>query len=439
MRTIIVNGTIIPGDGKIILPDHSVVIEDGIILDVINQSALPYDPADEIIDAGRGLVIPGIINHHSHGGVVGPFNCFGELPLPYDRVIYNLNRHLIQGTTTLVNACGWPVMGEVEMANKVHPINIKASTLHSPAHLKHALAVDGKGIKEWHKTMTVDEMFARGAVAVGEVGAPCAAYGVPQITEELGIQLSVHQVERLKQAVLGPGIDPEFYDEQKVMKTLKEIRLEHLMDPNGARDLFERHAVRPYEMIHDCIADFLKASSIHDVPMLFHNTMDTQDEAIALAAKMGDKLIALHCNYTFSTEEALACARELKKHGARVDIFTGDAFGMQMFQKSPDVSFALFKEGLVDLISTDYISGYWDPILVVMQKLFEADLISLPKAVRMMSRSVVEAIPKIGRDRGTIAPGKMADLVITHPKQISQVRWVLIGGRQVVKNGIIMS
>ena len=45
MRTIIVNGTIIPGDGKTILPDHSVVIEDGMILDVINQRALPYDPA----------------------------------------------------------------------------------------------------------------------------------------------------------------------------------------------------------------------------------------------------------------------------------------------------------------------------------------------------------------------------------------------------------
>jgi alpha-D-ribose 1-methylphosphonate 5-triphosphate diphosphatase PhnM len=173
--------------------------------------------------------------------------------------------------------------------------------------------------------------------------------------------------------------------------------------------------------------------------MLFHHTLDTQDEAIALAAKMGDRLIALHCNYTFSTEEELTCARELKRHGARIDIFTGDAFGMRMFQKSPEVSFALFREGLVDLISTDYISGYWDPILLVMQKLIEVGLISLPKAVRMMSRSVVEAIPKIGRDRGSIASGKMADLTITHPKQISQVCSVLIGGRQIVKNGIIIS
>ena len=64
----------------------------------------------------------------------------------------------------------------------------------------------------------------------------------------------------------------------------------------------------------------------------------------------------------------------------------------------------LFREGLVDLISTDYISGYWDPILLVMQKLFEADLISLPKAVRMMSR--------FGEDIFYNAPGQLSGALV---------------------------
>ncbi len=182
MKIIIVNGTVIPGDGETILKDHSLVVEDGMIADVINHRFLAYDPAGEIIDAKGGLIIPGIINHHSHGGAVAPFNVFGEKSLPIQRVVHNLNRHMLYGTTTVVNACGGPTMSEIERINKIHPINVRASTLHVPTHLKHAQFVDGQGIKEWHKTMTMGEMIGRGAVAIGEAGAPCAAYGTPRLS-----------------------------------------------------------------------------------------------------------------------------------------------------------------------------------------------------------------------------------------------------------------
>jgi alpha-D-ribose 1-methylphosphonate 5-triphosphate diphosphatase PhnM len=127
----------------------------------------------------------------------------------------------------------------------------------------------------------------------------------------------------------------------------------------------------------------------------------------------------------------------LKRYGAWVDVFTGDAFGTQLFHKSPEVSMALFREGLVDLVSTDYIAGYWDPILLVMEKAVEAGVITLPQAIRKTSSDVVEAIPRIGTDRGIIAPGKVADLVVVHPKRISEVRTVLVGGRKAVHEGKI--
>ncbi len=435
MRTIIVNGNVIPGDGERILKDHSVVIENGMILDVVNHPFIPYDPAHEIIDARGGLIIPGIINPHSHGGVIGPFNCFGEKALPLQRVVYNLNRHMLYGTTTVVNACGWPTMGEIELINKIHPVNVRATTLHTSTHLKHAEFVDGQGIKGWHRSTTLEGMIERGAVAIGEAGPPCAAYGTPQIVQELGVVVSVPQVEKLKRAALGPGVDPSAFDEERVRTALRETRLDSLLDPKGVRDLMERHVVRPYQMTRHCVEEFADESLKYNLPLLFHNTLDTREMMLELAPRLGRRLIALHSNYTYSSQEAVACARELKRHGAWVDIFTGDAFGTQMFHKSPEVTLALFREGLVDLVSTDYIAGYWDPIPLVMEKAVEAGFISLPEAIRKMTSDVLEAIPRIGSDRGTIAPGKVADLAIVHPQRISEVRTVIIGGRQVVREG----
>ena len=437
MRTIIVNGNIISRDGEKILRESSLVIENGMILDIIHHPFLPYDTSDEVIDAREGLILPGIINHHSHGGTTGPFNVFGEKALPTQRVLYNLTRHLLQGTTTIVNACGWPTMEEVEIMNKMHPINLRGSTLHNPTHLKHALFVDGRGIKDWHKSMTIDKMIERGAVAIGEVGAPCAAHGTPQIKEELGIEVTVSQVQSLKEAALGPGVDPSAFNEGKIKDVLKKSGLDRLLDPQRVKDLMERHVLRPYAMTCDCVEELSKYSTQYNIPLLFHNTMDTRELLLGQAPKLGKHLIALHTNYTYTPSEAVACARELKKYGAWIDIFTGDAFGARMFHQSPEVTLTLFKEGLVDLVSTDYIAGYWDPIPLIVEKAIEAGLIKLPQAVQMMSQRVVEAIPRIGSERGTLAPGKVADLVITHPTKISEIRTVIIGGRKVADQGKI--
>ncbi len=437
MRTIIVNGNVIPGDGERILKDSSLVIENGMILDVLHHPFLPYDTSDEVIDANGGLIIPGIINHHSHGGTAGPFNVFGEKPLPIRRVLYNLTRHMLNGTTTIVNACGWPTIEEIEIMNKMHPINLRGSTLHDPTHLKHAQFVDGRGIKDWHKSMTVEKMIERGAVAIGEIGAPCVAHGTPHIKEELGIEVTVSQIQSLKEAALGHGVDPSAFNEEKVKDALKKSGLDRLLDPQKVKDLMRRHVLKPYEMTCACVEELSKYSARYNIPVLFHNTMDTRELLLGQAPKLGIHLIALHTNYTYSPSEAVTCARELKKHGAWVDIFTGDAYGAQMFHQTPEVTLTLFKEGLVDLISTDYIAGYWDPIPLIAEKAVEANLISLPQVIQMMSKRVVDAIPRIGSERGTLAPGKVADVVITHPKRISEVKTVMIGGRKVVDHGKI--
>lgn len=234
---------------------------------------------------------------------------------------------------------------------------------------------------------------------------------------------------------MGPGIDLSAFDQEKVRSALEESGLDRNLDPQGVRDLMERHVLKPFEMTRDCVEELGNCSVEYDIPLLFHNTLDTRDLLLDLAPKLGKRLIALHTNYTYSPSEAIACARGLKKHGGWVDIFTGDAFGTQMFHTSPEVSMALFEEGLVDLVSTDYIAGYWDPIPLVMEKAFEAGLITLPRAIRKVSRDIVEAIPRIGSERGTIAPGKVADVAIVNAKRISEVHTVLVGGLKVVHEG----
>ena len=131
----------------------------------------------------------------------------------------------------------------------MHPINLRGSTLHNPIHLKHAQFVDGQGIKDWHKSMTIEKMIERGAVAIGEVGAPCAAHGTPQIKEELGIEVTVSQIQSLKEAALGPGVDPSAFNEAKVKEALKKSGLDHILDPQKVKNLMERHVLKPYEKV----------------------------------------------------------------------------------------------------------------------------------------------------------------------------------------------
>lgn len=434
MRRIIVNATIIPGDGETVLPEHSLVIEKGIITDIIPARYLAFDLAEDVLDAKGNVLMPGIINHHSHGSTVGPFNVFGET-FPLGRVLYNLDRHMAEGTTTVVAACGWPTQAEVKVTNDLHPINVRSGTLHAPNHLAHTKYIDGGGLRSWHEKTTVAEQLEQGAVYIGEVGAPCAAYGIPQIAKDLGRTLTVAQVQEIKEAALGLGIDPDAFDRGRMEAALAFAKLDDLMDADGGRELMDRHMVKPYRMTIDCCEEFTQLALKQDVPLIFHNTPDTVDLCLDIAPKLGHRLIALHTNYAFTPEHALKVARELKRHGCWVDIFTGDEFGAKMFTKSKAAGFALLREGLVDLISTDYIGGNWDPIPLVLSKAIEGGILTMENAVKMTTQSVVDAIPRLGRQRARITLGHPADLAVVGANNMADIHMVLISGEVMVRNG----
>lgn len=57
MRLAITNTTVVSGDGATALLDHSVIVEDGLIVDIVPERYPYYDPADELLDAHGGYTI----------------------------------------------------------------------------------------------------------------------------------------------------------------------------------------------------------------------------------------------------------------------------------------------------------------------------------------------------------------------------------------------
>ena len=116
-------------------------------------------------------------------------------------------------------------------------------------------------------------------------------------------------------------------------------------------------------------------------------------------------------------------------------MITADAFGARQLDSTPDVTFALLREGLVDAISTDFSGGYHDPMLLTLQKAIEAGLVSIPRAVQLATSGPAALIRGLAPRRGLIRPGYVADLCIVDGEDISRVHFVLISGQVVVEDG----
>ena len=173
MSTVLSNGKIVTGDGNTVVETGSVVISNGYIQEVISgfQNKHVFSGIDQIIDASDLLIMPGVINHHTHGIVPGPLYPSAAEQLGCERIRYNLDKHLTEGTTTLMSVCGFASMDEVDDVNRKHPINIKTATSHSRTNFEAAKLADGAGLKEKHLSLTVEKMLELGAVAIGDNSA----------------------------------------------------------------------------------------------------------------------------------------------------------------------------------------------------------------------------------------------------------------------------
>ncbi len=430
MRLDILNGNVITGDGNEMLENRSVVIEDGFITDLPKVNYIPYNTyADGFIDAKGDYVIPGLINIHTHGTSFGPFMPYVWKRIPYERFIFNLNTFLLEGVTTILDADGITLPEEVQAANKCHPINLRIGTFHTPKNLATVDIIDcaGESMDDLHRNFTIDEAVAQGAVAIAEVGSPGTTAGTFEKCTRLKKVISANQARALDHAVLRG-------DRNEIRQVLDEASLQDVSIEEGIK-LAEVTSINPIKACCEAITESAVHAKKYNLPVLAHSEPGMKDTIINLAREIGSLCIAVHVNHSFKPEDAVAYVKELKSYGAFAEIITSDSYHAKQIDPTPAASLALLKEGLIDLISTDYSGGYHDPILLVMQKAVEKGYTTLPEAIAMATGNAAKAIPKLARNRGIIKEGYIGDICIIDKNDISKVKHVVIFGRVVVNNG----
>lgn len=442
---LIVNGTVVTGDGVTMIERGAVLIEEGRIADVFRGDPGPGPRArvSRTIDAEGTLVMPGAINNHVHGVVPGPLYASGAPGLLRDEVLRRLDGHLLAGTTTLLSMDGFATMAEVEDVNRAHPVNLKAGTIHTPLNIQAAEQGDGSGLKPEHKVQTVEKMFADGAVAIAEVGAGHTLGGGGQdylyipmlLKQETGRDVPPKLCRKLKFAVLGRYVKAGAYDRDKIVAVLDEMGLAGVLTPERARDLVQRAVLPPFEVAIAGIREAAEWAKRLNVPMLVHNSAPSRD-AVVDAAKLGINLIAGHSNHaTFTPEEAAETARVLRELGATIDVAILDSYGARRLSDSPESVYRMLRLKLCDVISTDWAGGHHDPLLMGPEGALAEGIIDLPTAVALVTGNVANVIPALAPERGFLAKGKIADVVVTNRAKLSAVDTVIIGGRIVVEHG----
>jgi alpha-D-ribose 1-methylphosphonate 5-triphosphate diphosphatase PhnM len=97
----------------------------------------------------------------------------------------------------------------------------------------------------------------------------------------------------------------------------------------------------------------------------------------------------------------------------------------------------MMKEGLVDIISTDYAGGLWDSELLLLDAAVREGAVDLPTAIAMATGNVTKVFPKLAPNRGLIEPGRVADVVVVNRDNIGKVKTVIIAGTVTVEDGKI--
>lgn len=442
--TVLLGGTLVDGQGTEPRPGVDVVVTGDTIREIgPTRSADAYGTADEIVDAAGTLVIPGLINNHTHGTGYGPLFPSGHEGLPHEQVLANLDRHLLEGTTTVLCVDGFVTAEALAGTNDAHPVNVKLASCNTPSCLAAATIADGGGLAAANRAFTARRAIAAGAVALGEIGAGHTLGGggasylyIPaEVERRTGRTITPRQANALKIAVLGRHIAASAFDPAAVEEALADAGLLGELSVEDTRAIVSGIVLPAFDVALRGLAEAADQARRAGVPVLVHNAAASMTQVAAIA-KTDVTLIAGHSNHSsFELREAVAHAERLKELGAVVDVSTLDTFGAQRLTTGPELLYAMFAAGLVDTISTDYAGGHHDPILLAVDRCTKAGVVRLPAAVAMATANVADAIPGVAPRRGRVVPGAIADLVLTDPARLHQVRTVMIGGDIVVRDG----
>lgn len=435
---LISRGTVVTGDGVTVISDGHVLIRNGRIADV---GPGPGPQEHEVVDASGQIVIPGIINTHAHGCVRGPFVPVASPALSETEVETQLDRHLRGGETTVLCVCGFCLPREIDAR---HPVRVRLSTSHTPANFRAADIVDGGGLAPQHRGMTVERALEEGAVAIGEIGAGHSLGGggqdylyIPNVIERAtGVRLRPDQARQLKWAILGRTLSRDAFDAGETEKCLRALGLDQSLAVERAREIVEQ-SVLP--SIATTLGGFEEAAAL-SAKTGMRAVLHTSPVSVGTIARLAErypaaKLVAGHSNQgDFDPDEAVEWARRLRERGVTIDISTWDIPG-KAIQAKPDAFLRMLAAKVVDTVSTDYAGGDWEPILKGLEIAVRSGTVGIAAAVALATSNPAQLFPDLAPERGSLAPGKIADVVLVDARNIGDVRSVIIGGAVAVRNG----
>jgi hypothetical protein len=434
---LISGGTVVTGDGASVIPGGYVHIREGRIV-ALGEGRGPHD--EEVIDATAQIVLPGIINTHAHGCVEGPFVPVGSPAFSMAAVHHELDRHLFGGETTVLCVCGFCLPREIDAS---HPVRTRLATSHTPSNFAAADLVDGRGLTPVHRATTVEQALADGAVAIGEIGAGHSLGGggqdylyIPDVIEKpTGIRLRPDQARQLKWAILGRTLSRDAFDAGQTAECLGALGLSGKLTVETARQLVTQSVLPSIATTLEGFEEAAALSAKTGVRAIFHTSPVSVGVIASLAKKYpAARLVAGHANQSdFDSAEAVDWAKRLRALGVTIDISTWD-IPSKAIQAKPDNFLAMLKAGVVDTVSTDYAGGDWEPVLKGLALAIKAGAVELATAVALATSNPARLFPGLAPDRGLIAQGNIADVVLAEAHDIGNVRAVIIGGKVVVRD-----
>lgn len=316
MDLLLQDGSVITGDGSPALSRADVLVNGGLIMDIDPSCRVHRGLAGiiEVIDALGCTIIPGIIN--AHGCICGPSMPSGSVGVKSLDVEYNRIRHLLQGTTTLLNVCGLAFPDEIDRAPATaHPMDIHVSTAHTQSNIQAAIAIDGAGLAKRHVQATIDQMLSQGAKALGEVGGGQTLGGgaqeykfIPEaIRRQTGITIDPAVARQLKNAIVGRYLDPSHGVSHDVLSAvLKTCGLAGKIKTEQVRQIVIASVMPSVSKALTGFEEIAIQSARVGYPAIFHNAVPTAGYLIALAEKYPTaRIVAGHCNHpSFLPDEA---------------------------------------------------------------------------------------------------------------------------------------
>lgn len=410
-------GTVVTGDGSTIHEPGHVVIEDGLIVEV--GPGVGRNDARE--ERGRAVIAPGLINLHAHGLTLGPIHATGSPSLSPEQVQAFKERHLRGGTTTAMSVDGFPLWRESQQLADSHPLKVVKCTAHSPANVEAARMADGSGLSAEHEAASMAQLLSQGARCIGEIGAGGTLGGGMQdysyipaaIRDRCGVTIGSASARALKEAVLGRVIDPAELDRAALADAMSSAGLSKFMSEDEVIDTIVGCVMPSMEHAYEGLREAARASAETGAPFLVHHAAASAQVVLEVA---GERMIAGHCNHpSFLPEEAVHYARLLRERGATLELS-----GLNLFSKPaglPDAEpfRALVREGLVDVVGTDYAGGDYDPVSVPLFAIHAEKLMGLAATIALATGNVVRRFPAFS-DAGLLEAGRPADITCFSPE-----------------------